>query len=163
MNNWLRRELQKEMLEILFENYPNQILLKDLRYKVSPGESFFNQNLEYLVEHNLLKHEYRNHKDGCFETYEHFYKITAKGIDFLAADGGLSAILGVVTVKLHSDTIQALLVSKINQSDIPIEEKNHLKTILGKVGDAALSKLTEKAIEALPAASAIALIQSLAS
>ena len=42
-------------------------------------------------------------------------------------DGGLSAILGVVTVKLHSDTIQALLNTKIDQADIPPEEKSKLK------------------------------------
>ena len=45
------------------------------------------------------------------------------GIDFLTDDGGLSAILGVVTVKLHSDTIQALIAAKIDQAEISDSEK----------------------------------------
>ena len=43
-------------------------------------------------------------------------RITAKGIDFLEDDGGLSAILGVVTVKLHADTLREMLAKKIDAS-----------------------------------------------
>lgn len=34
--------------------------------------------------------------------------ITAASLDFLEDDGGLSAILGIITVKLHADTIKGL-------------------------------------------------------
>lgn len=88
-------------------------------------------------------------------------KITAKGIDFLTDDGGLSAILGVVTVRLHSDTIQALLGAKINEANIPPEEKSRLKGILSKMGDVALAKFTEKAIDAVTSPQIINLLQSL--
>lgn len=44
-------------------------------------------------------------------------------MDFLADDGGLSAILGVVTIKLHDDTIKALIEGRILQSDLPEPEK----------------------------------------
>ncbi|MGO2959581.1 MAG: hypothetical protein ACTIDN_11190 [Acetobacter sp.] len=36
-------------------------------------------------------------------------RITTDGLDFLTPDGGLSAQLGVVTVRLDADTIKALI------------------------------------------------------
>ncbi|WP_229439423.1 MULTISPECIES: hypothetical protein [Neisseria] len=110
-------------------------------------------NLQYLAEHGLVVCE-----DKTLITAT--VKITAKGIDFLADDGGLSAILGVVTVKLHSDTIQALIAAKIDQAEIPDEEKGRLKTELGKIKDTALSTLTENAINAIPATQLIAFLKS---
>lgn len=50
--------------------------------------------------------------------------ITAKGIDFLEDDGGLSAILGVVTIKLHEDTLKALIETKIQESGASQPEKH---------------------------------------
>lgn len=52
--------------------------------------------------------------------------ITAKGMDFLADDGGLSAVLGVVTIKLHDDTIKALIEARILASSLPEPEKKRL-------------------------------------
>jgi hypothetical protein len=76
--------------------------------------------------------------------------INNRGIDFLEDDGGLSSILGVVTIKLHADTIKALIQQKIEAADITDSEKSALKSTVSKIGDAALATLTEKAIEAVP-------------
>ncbi len=40
-------------------------------------------------------------------------RITAKSIDLLEDDGGVSAILGVVTAKLHEDTIRNLVLAEV--------------------------------------------------
>ncbi len=70
-------------------------------------------NLTYLTEHLLV------------ESKGDSYKITAKGIDFITNDGGLSQILNVTTVKLSPDTLD-LLVNAINQSALNPNDKHKL-------------------------------------
>lgn len=165
--DWLDRNLQREILKELNNIYPDS---KTYEYwidaaiaqvvgvieTVGEAELYIakrSANLRYLAEHGLVV---CNDKDLSATV-----KITAKGIDFLTDDGGLSAILGVVTVRLHSDTIQALLDAKINEANIPPEEKSRLKGILSKMGDVALAKFTEKAIDAVTSPQIINLLQSL--
>ena len=140
----------------MFENFP------PFDDQITPIQLI--NNIMYLEEHGLLRRLDFHGKPVPFYDLsgadKDFYIATAKGIDFIQQDGGLSAILGVVTVKLHSDTIQALLAAKIDEAKISQEEKNRLKAALGKVGDAVLATLTEKTINAIPAAAAVALIQS---
>jgi hypothetical protein len=57
-------------------------------------------------------------------------KITARGLDFLEDDGGLGAILNVVTIRLEADTLRQLLETKINASDMPEADK---QTLLAKL------------------------------
>ena len=64
------------------------------------------------------------------------------GLDFLADDGGLSAILGVVTVKLHADTIRDLISAKIEEAAIPPEHKSALKKGLASLSEKALGAAT---------------------
>lgn len=167
--DWLDRTLQREFLSELYKVYPDSI---DYQYYINAaiaqtngvieaeeddGVSFVlkqSANLQYLAEHGLVSFDDKTLISATV-------KITAKGIDFLTDDGGLSAILGVVTVKLHSDTIQALLNTKIDQADIPPEEKSKLKVILSKMGDVALAKFTEKAIDAVTSPQIINLLQNL--
>lgn len=114
--------------------------------------SFWNNillnNLEYLRGHNLV-----------FSPQFRHFQITSKGIDFLIQDGGLSAILGIVTVKLHSETIQLLIEAKIDESPLPPEEKSNLKSMLSTIKDSALSKITENAIDQLPVPALIAALK----
>jgi hypothetical protein len=55
--------------------------------------------LQYLAEHGLVNSGVRKSQSGDTEDqwYEVGTKITAKGLDFLADDGGLSALLGAGT------------------------------------------------------------------
>jgi hypothetical protein len=72
-------------------------------------------------------------------------KITAKGLDFLADDGGLSAVLGTVTVRLHADSIKELLLAKVEASAVPAEKKSWLRKQL----DAATGETIKKVVNAL--------------
>ena len=166
--DWLDRNLQREFLSGLYKVYPDSI---DYQYYINAaiaqtngvieaeeddGVSFVlkqSANLQYLAEHGLVSFDDKTLISATV-------KITAKGIDFLTDDGGLSAILGVFTVKLHSDTIQALL-NKIDQTDIPPEEKGRLKGILNRMGNVALTKFTEKDIDAVTSPQIITLLQNL--
>lgn len=158
----INRPLQEEILKHITECFPD-----------CPDDKFYNDLIEsyghkevvgtilYLQMHNLLRcTESRALGQTIPKILWSATEPTEKAFDFLANDGGLSAILGVVTVKLHSDTIQELLAAKIDQADITEAEKGRLKTELGKIKDAALGKLTENAIDALPAASLVTLLKT---
>lgn len=73
--------------------------------------------------------------------------ITAKGLDFLADDGGLSAILGVVTVKLHEDTVRQLISQKIEDSSLPEEEKRPLLQAVRELPGEAIKHLTTRLLD----------------
>lgn len=75
-------------------------------------------------------------------------KITAKGLDFISDDGGLSSILGIVTVKLHQDTITALMVDKIEKSNAEPSIKKQLVEKIKALPAEALQRVSLKALEA---------------
>src|SRR5882672_5223716 len=54
--------------------------------------------------------------------------ITVKGLDFLQDDGGLGAILNVVTVRFEAETLRALIEAKVDASDEPPEQKSAMVT-----------------------------------
>ena len=64
--------------------------------------------------------------------------ITARGLDLLANDGSLSSTLGVVTVKLHADTVCYLIAAKIEATAQSAKRKAGLRTALGKLSSMAL-------------------------
>jgi len=97
-------------------------------------------NLVYLQEHGLCESGVVIGVDGHFSFGES--TITARGLDFLADDGGLSAILSTVVVKLHADSIRALLESKIEQANLPAPEKSALKARLAALSTKALETAT---------------------
>ena len=69
-------------------------------------------------------------------------------MDFLADDGGLSAILGVVTVKLHEDTLKELIGQRIAESDLPASEKSRLVDQLKSLPGYTIKHLTLKLVDA---------------
>lgn len=74
-------------------------------------------------------------------------QITAAGLDFLSDDGGLSAILGVVTVRLHDDTIRQLLISKVEQAPGDPSIKGKLIEKIKELPAEALGSLTMKGLD----------------
>ncbi|HEX7908277.1 MAG TPA: hypothetical protein VF534_09345 [Paraburkholderia sp.] len=69
-------------------------------------------------------------------------------MDFLADDGGLSAILGVVTVRLHEETLKELIGTQIAESDLPDPEKIRLLDQLKSLPAEAIKHLSLKLIDA---------------
>lgn len=118
----LDRARQREVLEYLASVYPKAAYPKDiiaaLSCPISDHDPIFLANITYLDELGLIKASF-----ASLSTLSASYgaltsaKITARGLDFLQDDGGMSAILGVVTVKLHDDTIKALLVQHVSESE----------------------------------------------
>lgn len=145
----LDRNLQRVVLQALAELYPEPMGLTavESRYPESNlpgGKERLQANLQYLAEHQLITlmpPRYLEDRRGMAV-------ITAHGLDFLADDGGLSAILGVVTIKLHDDQVRLMLASRIQESDAPEEEKRKWLDQLRGIPADATKHLVHKLIDA---------------
>lgn len=148
----LDRDLQKRILEGLSLAYPD--CLHGRTYLIGDVDSsILKANLAYLFEHGLVETILSAHDQRMMGPRLDFAKITAKGLDFLEQDGGLSAILGTVTVKLHADTIREMLKTRIMSSQLLPEDKKRfvdtLKELPGEALKTVTNKLVEKGLEAL--------------
>ena len=115
----LDRQLQLKLLTLMRDCYPSRAhrLPPDIRGR----DKDFVFNVTYLQEHGLCVAEIQESLDSNFSWGG--ARITAKGIDFLEDDGGLFAILSVVTVKLEADTVKQLLSGKIDETTLPPTRK----------------------------------------
>lgn len=136
------RALQREILTKLSEHFPRRIDVQQWNRE----QPALTPNLHYLRQHGLVDGNISNELGGSrlFITAE----ITAAGLDFLADDGGLTAILGVVTIKLHEDTLLRLIEARVQSSDLPPEEKSGLMKSIRELPGEAIKHLTEKLIDA---------------
>lgn len=141
----LDREVQRRILNLLMESYPAQVTPG--RYLVPTlGEASTVYNLAYLDEHGLTESSWARALNA--PPFPTTTKITAKGLDFISDDGGLSSILGVVTIRLHQETITALITDRIEQSDAPPSVKKRLIETLKGLPAEALQRVSLKAMEA---------------
>jgi hypothetical protein len=140
------RVLQKAILTTLRGIYPSSAGGHELIGLIGQDERRFNFNLLYLQEHDLCEAQTKQIAQEKWIVAR--VKITAKGIDFLEDDGGLSAILGVVTVKIHAETIRELIAAKIETSPIPPAEKSALKKALAGLPGSALQAGTTDLVQA---------------
>ncbi len=142
----LDRDFQLKLLHALSKVYPEQMGLSEIDAAVeNPDERKLSYNSSYLEEHSLVRVLWR--EAIGIDKHPIAIAITAKGIDFIKDDGGLSATLGVVTIKLHSDTIRDLLVNKIEKevSDPTVKEQL-IKKAKSLPADA-LGKISQKLME----------------
>jgi hypothetical protein len=110
MGEFLDRARQRELLFEMRNEYPRPKTY-DLKGD-RPGRREA-VNLHYLLEHGLIAGQPRFSSTGDGSSLW-LVRITHQGLDFLADDGGLGAILGVVTVRLHDDTVRELLMARVD-------------------------------------------------
>lgn len=146
----LNRALQLDILHTLAEHYPRG--LAKGHFNKWPNSTDFMFQLKYLEEHGLASRAWTGHTSPTPD----FAHITAKGLDFIADDGGLSAILGVVTIRLHDDTIKQLVAQKIQESDLPPADKkqylDQLRELPAETTKHLVMKLVDMGLEAAPQA-----------
>jgi hypothetical protein len=143
----LDRTYQRKLLELLAQSYPRPHDVRQLFNGMDDAATErYAANLMYLEEHGLADSAIRYGVDGHMASG--LPRITAKGMDFLADDGGLSAILGVVTVKLHEDTLKELIGARIEESDLPAPEKSRLLDQMKSLPAEAIKHLSLKLIDA---------------
>jgi hypothetical protein len=126
--------MQRALLVQMRDEYPDSLDFLPLQ-GTYPTKAI-HANLLYLEEHGLCESSLSRNMVGF--SYIGGARITARGLDFLADDGGLSAILGVVTIKLHADTIRDLIATKIEATNLPAPEKSALRRHLAALPEMAL-------------------------
>jgi hypothetical protein len=137
----LDRTLQRLMLTQLSKCYP-----KAMHAREFTGElNVVIVNLCYLAEHHLIDVVKSTVMSG--EVYVGLATITAQGLDFIQDDGGLSAILGVVTVKLHEDTLKLLLIERVEASNAQQSVKSKLIDQLKNLPTDAMKALTTEGLK----------------
>jgi len=107
-------------------------------------------NLYYLMQHELVEKKsisVSNSIGTGFNLIVHLPTISHKGMDFLADDGGLSAILNVVTVKFEAETLKAILENKINQSDLSPDYKQSMLDGIQELPAESIKHLTMKLLD----------------
>lgn len=136
----LDRELQLTILQVLRPVYPEWLGQETFP---SRSKEELDATLSYLAEHGLLELNVARYKGISIISSA---KITAAGLDFLADDGGLSAILGVVTVRFDDETIKALLIDRIKNEEGDQTVKNKLIAEVKNMPSNTLKIVGEKAI-----------------
>lgn len=139
----INRELQRELLLLLRSKYPRTLI--DIPIISDVSQQSIYTNLWYLQEHGLCDSGLSPHLDGCFTWGG--ATITAKGLDFLEEDGGLSSLLGIVTIKIHADTLREMLRTKIDDAPLTPDEKSTLKQKLEHLSETALTAGTRDLVQ----------------
>ena len=144
------RVIWTEMLNAAAETYPDAVEAD--QWNTALSKSTANANITYLVDHGLVTGLSRR-RMGDIDSYGEI-TITSAGLDHVSLDGGLTAELGVVTVRIERDTIQALVAAQIEMTDATRQEKTLLRQqlqALSKEGHQRLAKqLIQLGLEAVP-------------
>ena len=140
----LDRALQRELLDTLRGAYPGALRCQHLVTTVGTSEEAAIANLVYLGEHDLCEPGVGFNMDGSH--YFGLARITARGLDFLEDDGGLSAVLGTVVIRLHADTVRDLIGERIDAADIPAPEKSALRKHLASLPETVLREATTQLV-----------------
>lgn len=140
----LSRDVQLDILNKLAEAYP--AMESALAMGFEQADRTWVVNAMYLHQQGLIEAEQVEYltegKVVIGATINH------RGLDFLQEDGGLSAILNVVTVRLEAETLKALIAAKIDASDLPKEEKSKLKAWLQDLKEDGLKEVTKRLLDA---------------
>ncbi|WP_141398619.1 hypothetical protein [Serratia sp. JKS296] len=134
------RELQRYLLTVCIRAYPRYALWNHFEpSKVMIDNDKLHANIVYLQQHGLIDIAPDNTDDPASLLQR--MRATAAGVDFMLDDGGLSAILKVQTIKLHSDTVDAI-EKIITQSNLPEPEKVSIVSKLRELPADAIKHLT---------------------
>lgn len=140
----LDRELQKQMLDLVANKHPGTVSGGEFTELDEDFQKVMS-NAIYLTEHGLIASQMTNFLSGRNAVMS--ARITAKGQDFLADDGGLSAILGTVTVKLHEETLRDLIASGVLQSSLPQSQKMAVQKTLQELPSDSIKHLTMRLLD----------------
>src|SRR5260363_4475 len=126
----LDRPLQHELLQTLADTYPEDRSSESWDSLVNRySYDSVRVNIFYLHEHGLV--DWRVGEAGFT------LRATHEGMDFLSDDGGLAAILNVLTIRFHGDTLKAMIGQKIQEADLdPADKRKFVDALRALPADA---------------------------
>lgn len=145
------RDLQKRILTDLSNVYPKWADITDIdEYYQQLDDRTLIANLKYLAQNELITECIDITTDGMYILQP--TEITHTGLDFLADDGGLRAILNTVTVKIEPSQMAQLLKTIAQLPEA--EQKTFFETIKdapNKAVENLIEKSVEKGVDNIPA------------
>jgi hypothetical protein len=149
----LDREMQRRVLEHLADVYPDgdwEPHRKIEGPETKEPSAAFLATMRYLAEHELVDSGYElSEMVGSHQWMASARSnITARGLDFLADDGGLSAILSTVTVRIDATQFAELLAAKVEQlPNLSAEERSTIAGELRKLPAKSAEKVLDKLLD----------------
>ena len=146
----LDRKLQLELLEKMSSSYPDYY---DLDGEYKHGSQEYKKvaaNLYYLMQHNLVEPRSilsSSSTDGLKRLQFGAPTINQNGMDFLANDGGLSAILSTITIKIDTEQFRQILQTRINESNLPPDQKSQIISALQSLPSESIKLLSAKVLD----------------
>lgn len=142
------RELQQKVLILLKERYPENVTDEDFEKMLSLAE--FDQkhligNMRYLEESGHIKLGMTDETD-IYSVNISAISITNDGIDFLEADGGLSAIKNTFIPHIHRLWLENLFATLEDSQNIA-DEKRYVVSQLQRLPGVAIEHLTKKLMD----------------
>lgn len=126
MAELLDRAFQLRLLQALADEYPSHVDSHVMCLTMPDvANGVFKVNSYYLLEHGLLEGRVDRVKSDPWPIISDM-RISVSGLDFLAEDGGLTAILGVQTIRFADQEIRDAIVSLVQNSDAEPSVKNNL-------------------------------------
>ena len=122
------RAREREILLRLADAHPKAIIINTEKEKPFFSLAGYTHELFYLAGHRLIRIGQNQYLDGTIVVYSAI--ITSRGIDFIKNDGGISAILDTITVKIDNESIKALIAAQIESSDLNQTYKQKLLSLL---------------------------------
>ena len=121
------------------------LYLDDLTDRFS--ENQLRYNMQYLMNHKLIIRDCTNLEDKFG-----YAELTTKGYDFLEKNGGLTneinEKLNTVFIKIDEEQFKALLVARVEQSDLPETQKQSIISAIKNLPADSLTNLATKLLDA---------------
>ncbi|MBF0415815.1 MAG: hypothetical protein HQL79_08620 [Magnetococcales bacterium] len=140
----LERALQLEILLHCRKSYPDIAPLDQQRQSDDP---VYHGNIAYLCEHGLIECPTDDHGRIDLTMVFCLAKITVQGLDFLEDDGGISAILKTVTVKLDPGDLRTLLSHKVENADLSGDVKKEMLKVIKALPAELLKKIAQEFLQ----------------
>ena len=138
---------QRKVLEILRPLFPLPIDNEGIPKELTADEHKWHANIHYLYQHGLISMvpagEWGVQFDEIFDL-----TITAKGIDYIAEDGGLTNYYGSINIRLDDGLIKNLIKENIEKSSVDPKQKSKMNALLKTVSSSALSEIVKQSISA---------------
>lgn len=137
--------LLRGILATLKTVYPGRMRMSSIPCLVAYGIERAEEPLMYLLEHGMIDMPVQRPLGGRFA----FGKITltAKGLDFLQPDGGLSALAAPV-IRISPDSLVAIIDEALAARGISEEERSAVKKSLGIAGEEGIRAVVGRLVEA---------------
>ena len=134
--------LIRKMLGRLQEVYPDRV---DGLWRMEPDEDKSVRHIAYMREHGLIEAAHFSKDKRGYNIGR--IRITAKGIDFLSPDGGLSA-LAAPTIRIAPESLISVIDAALANRNVSTDDRSLIQKALGVAGPEGVKQLVTRLIDA---------------